>query len=44
MLQELINIDWKNGDVNTVTNIGADAPASSDMTWVPSGSGTYVNV
>ncbi len=43
-VKELINLDWNNGDVNTVPNIGADAPASSDMTWVPAGSGTYVDV
>ena len=41
---ELIKLDWNNGDANTVPNIGADAPVSSDMIWVPAGSGTYVDL
>ena len=43
-VSELINLDWNNGDINTVPNIGVDKPASSDMTWVPAGSGTYVDI
>ena len=43
-VDELINLNWNNGNANTVPNIGADKPASSDMTWVPAGSGTYVDI
>ena len=43
-INELINLDWNSGDINTVPNIGADAPESSDMTWVPAGSGSYVDI
>ena len=41
---ELFIPDWENGDINTIPNIGADAPASSDAIWSPAGSGTYVNI
>lgn len=43
-LNEMLNLNWNNGDATTVPNIGADKPPSSDMTWVPAGSGTYVDI
>lgn len=44
IVDNLIDLDFENGDTNTITNIATDAPASSDMTWVPAGSGTYENI
>ena len=43
-IAELVNLDWSNGGINTVPNIGADKPVVGDMTWVPAGSGTYVDI
>ena len=43
-IKDLIITDFNNGDINTVPNIGTDKPASSDMLWVPSGSGTYIDI
>jgi hypothetical protein len=40
-ISQLINFDVKTGDANTIPNIATSAPASSDMIWVPAGSGTY---
>ncbi len=43
-INSFLDYSFNNGDINTVPNIGADAPASSDMTWVPAGSGEYVDI
>ena len=43
-ISELVNLDLDNGDSNSIPNIGANAPVSSDMIWVASGSGTYEDI
>ena len=43
-INQLIKLDINSGDINTIPNIGTDKPATSDMTWNPAGSGTYVNI
>ncbi len=43
-INELWNYDIKNGDINSISNIGADAPASSDAIAVPAGDWVYENI
>ena len=33
-VSELISLDWQNGNDSIVPNIGANAPANTDMNWV----------
>ncbi len=41
-INDLINYDFNNGDAYVVPNTATDKPASSDMTWMPEGSGVYI--
>ena len=41
-INDFIDYNFNNGDADTVPNTAADAPASSDLTWTPAGSGVYV--